>query len=97
VFGADQEMQRQDEGPKIPPLRAFKVRRFDPLAPAGGDPRVEEVNVSAHEVQNQGPVLQFIEFRVTPQGPCGYVARAFYGWIDYEEVATVNTSRFAVQ
>lgn len=99
----EQQQQGAPVPPPVPPYRQFTVRRYKPGAPLGpnGEHEIEEITVTAHNLNYDGPTLEardIVEIRMTPEGWAPYikVRRAFNGWIDYAEVPTPATSALVV-
>lgn len=77
--------------PTIPPLRTFKVYRWEQQKSSYNynTQKLTEYIIEAHSVQSneRANLLQFLVFAIDPvTGPGSFVRRAFNGWDNYEEV-----------
>ena len=81
--------------PKLPPLRTFLVRRYDPLY-VDQPPKIEELMIEGHVINwaDNGAVY-FTEYIVDDMMPSGFnerIRRAFSSWIEIEEIKTPEQS-----
>jgi hypothetical protein len=73
---------------QLPDLRMFRVVRQNPrYTGATSQAITEEIMVVAHSVTPQDKVLFFVEISLIGDVPVQRITRAFYGWIEYQELS----------
>ena len=78
--------------PTIPPLRTFRVHRWEQTYDQATNfdaPKLVTHIIEAHQVQtnSRANLLQFLTYAIDPiTGPGTFVRRAFNGWDSYQEV-----------
>lgn len=77
----------------LPELRRFIVRRIRLVEGTDDEIAIEELTVHAHTVDTTEDVLSFCVYQIIEDQLVGQVRRAFNGWLEFEDVGSLDATR----